>query len=85
MRQLLAFWRMMIRDRQRKYGAEMFSLVFLAVSNMGESVIFTAATFPSIFFWYTAILALSLRRNEARAQETARSTASDAVAPPLLG
>jgi len=59
----MAVFRMMVRDKRKKHGAECFALVFLAVGNVGESVIFTASTFPSILFWYVAILAFSLRRN----------------------
>lgn len=59
----IAILRMLVRDRRRSYGAECFALIFLAVANIGESVIFTASTFPSIFFWYAAILAFSLRRD----------------------
>jgi hypothetical protein len=45
-------------------------LVFLAVANVGESVIFTASTLQSVLFWYAAILSLSLRP---RAQESTLS------------
>jgi len=76
---LFAIWRMVWRDRRREFGAEFFALTFLAVSNMGESVIFAAATFPSIFFWYAAILALSLRRPAATRRQPA--VAAPAPAP----
>lgn len=56
----VALWRIIARDRERQYPGTMYSLVFFAISNGGETVIFSAATFHAVFFWYVALLALSL-------------------------
>lgn len=57
-----ALWNLFIYDVEKKHGAEMYSLVFLAVSNFGETVIFSAAVFHAVFYWYLVIFALHLRK-----------------------
>jgi O-antigen ligase len=54
--------RMVKYDKCRSYPGTFFVICFLAISNMGQSVIFTAAVFPSVYFWYCAVFAISLAR-----------------------
>lgn len=57
--------RILRHDRDRRYGAELYVLLFMAVGNLGESLIYSASVFHSILFWYTLILALGLERQVA--------------------
>lgn len=47
-------------DRARHYAAEFYCLLFLAIANLGETVIFGAAVFHGVWFWYLTVLALTL-------------------------
>jgi hypothetical protein len=70
----------MIRyDRLRAYPSVFFTVVFLAVANFGETVIFTAGTFPSVYFWYLAVFAFALRYQPAPAKSLAGATSKRAV------
>ncbi|OGW52007.1 MAG: hypothetical protein A2V62_06290 [Nitrospirae bacterium RBG_19FT_COMBO_58_9] len=62
----LGLWRVLFNDTGRKHGAVMYSLIFLGIGNGGETVITTAATFFSVFYWYVVIIALSLGRQATR-------------------
>jgi O-Antigen ligase len=42
-------------DKNRNNVLILFGLIYLSIANITESVIYTAATFPSIYFWYLAI------------------------------
>lgn len=59
---LLAFYRAFVYDKTRQHGLLFFSLIYLAISNSAESVIYTAATFPSLLFWCLVIFAGSLQQ-----------------------
>jgi O-antigen ligase len=56
---------LLIRSRER-YATVLFVIVFLAASNMAETVMFTAATAHSALGWYYVVFALSLAGREAR-------------------
>ena len=56
-------FRLLRLDVERKFAAETFLVVFLAVSNLGESVIYTMGSFPSALFWVLAVFAFSMMRN----------------------
>ena len=47
-------------DRERRYAAEFYCLLFLAIANLGETVIFGAAVLHGVWFWYVTVLALTL-------------------------
>jgi O-antigen ligase len=47
-------------DGAKQYAAEFYSLVFLAVANLGETVIFGAGVLHGVWFWYVTVLALTL-------------------------
>jgi O-antigen ligase len=49
------------RDVRRRYPEAMYVVLFLAVANVGESIIFSGSVFQSLCYWFTAIFALSLR------------------------
>jgi len=59
---LLAVVRILLRDRERRYPEILYALLFLAVANGGESVIYSGAVFPSLCFWTCTVFALSLPR-----------------------
>ena len=54
-----ALWRLVRYDHERHYGAEMYCLVFFALSNIADTIIFGAAVFYEVFYWYLSVLALS--------------------------
>ena len=63
----------MIRyDRARLRPAIFYVLVFLAIGNFGETVIFTAGTVASVYFWYLAVYATSLRYRRETSQPLAQ-------------
>jgi hypothetical protein len=47
-------------DRAKQYAAEFYCLLFLAIANFGETVIFGAAVLHGVWFWYLTVLALTL-------------------------
>lgn len=47
-------------DRERQYAAEFYCLLFLAIANLGETVIFGAGVLHGVWFWYVTVLALTL-------------------------
>jgi len=49
-------------DRYKEYGGEFYCLLFLAVANLGETVIFGAGVLHGVWYWYLTVLALSLPR-----------------------
>lgn len=54
-------WALIKNDKDRRHGAVMYSICFLTISNLGETVVFSAAVLHAVFYWYLAIFALSLR------------------------
>jgi hypothetical protein len=54
----LSLWRLFRHDRERLRGAEMYCLVFFCISNLADTIIFGAAVFYEVFFWYVAVLAM---------------------------
>lgn len=58
-----ALYRVTVHDKQRRLRGEYFVLVFLAVANLGESVILGGAVFHSVLFWVLAAGSMALRRN----------------------
>jgi O-antigen ligase len=65
-----AFWKLFIRDKRRNYGPEWYALAFLAIGNVGESIVFGAAVDYEVFYWYVAIFALGLRHEGTAIEET---------------
>jgi O-antigen ligase len=55
-----AIWGMWKYGAERLYGAEMYSLMFFSVSNVTDTIIFGAAVFYEVYFWYLPVLAMSL-------------------------
>jgi O-antigen ligase len=47
-------------DRNRQYAAEFYCLLFLAIANFGETLIFGAAVLHGVWFWYVTVLGLTL-------------------------
>lgn len=56
----LALGRMLKYDVQRRYGAEMFGLLFFAISNLADTIIFGAAVYYEVFYWHLAVIGLGL-------------------------
>jgi O-antigen ligase len=59
-----ALWALFKRDTARRYGAEMYALIFLTLSNVGETIVFSAAEYPGVLYWYVAIFAMSLKQTK---------------------
>ncbi len=76
---LASIWRLLRCDSERQYPSILYSLVFLSISNMGETVVFTPATFHAAFYWYAAIVALGL--GSSRTQSSPVEDHTVAVAP----
>lgn len=53
-----AIRRIYLRDKLRKYGAVSYAVVFMAIANMGESIVYSAAVSHSIVFWIAVVFAL---------------------------
>ncbi len=68
---LLSIARFVRYDKDRMFAPEFYAIVFLAVANGGESVIYSASMFHGILFWALAVLAFSLRKSQAVYQRTA--------------
>jgi O-antigen ligase len=58
---VLAVWRAMKLDKERVYPTTMYALLFLCISNFGDSVIYSGTMFPSVCFWACAVFAMSLK------------------------
>lgn len=56
-----ALWSLVRNDTQRVYGAELYCLVFFTISNITDTIIFGAAVFYEVFYWYVIVLALHIR------------------------
>lgn len=50
----------LLYDQGKQYAAEFYCLLFLAVANLGETVIFGAAVLHGVWFWYLSVLALTI-------------------------
>jgi len=55
---VIAIRRMYLRDELRRYGAVGYAVVFMAIANMGESIVYSAAVSHSIVFWIAVVFAL---------------------------
>ena len=56
----VALWRLFRYDEERHHGAEMYCLVFFSISNLTDTIIFGAAVFYEVFYWYLSIMALGV-------------------------
>ena len=56
----LALWRLLWYDQERRHGAEMYCLLFFSISNLTDTIIFGAAVFYEVFYWYLSVVALSV-------------------------
>jgi exopolysaccharide production protein ExoQ len=67
---VLAISRVARYDKDRQYPEVLYVLVFLAIANFGESVIYSGAVFQSLCFWIFAVFALGLgKRDFVRSKE----------------
>jgi hypothetical protein len=55
-----ALWRLIRYDHDRRHGAELYGLIFFSLSNVADTIIFGAAVFYEVFYWYLSIMALGL-------------------------
>ncbi len=58
----MTVWRIVRYDRLKAHAAALYSLMFLSIANIGETLVYTPATFHAAFYWYAAVLALGLRQ-----------------------
>lgn len=49
----------LLYDRGKQYPAEFYCLLFLAIANFGETVIFGVGVLHGVWFWYVTVLALT--------------------------
>ena len=77
----LTVWRVMRFDTTKVHANVLYSLVFLSIANIGETVVYTPATFHATYYWYIAILALGLRPSAI--ESLVPPVATDAVAEPV--
>jgi O-antigen ligase len=54
-----ALYNLMLTQK-REYAASFYAITFFTVANMGQSMIFGAATFVSFLTWYYVVLGLSI-------------------------
>jgi O-antigen ligase len=59
---LIAISRICRYDRARQFPEVLYVLLFLSISNGGESVIYSGSVFQSLCFWIFATFAMSLKR-----------------------
>jgi len=52
--------RLLRHDLARRYPYVFFVLVFMAIANLGESIIYSGAVFDSVFYWGIVVLALTV-------------------------
>jgi O-antigen ligase len=57
------------RPQATQLRVPLFILLFAAIANMGETIIFSAATFQSVLVWYCVVFGLSLAEQVPRAVE----------------
>ncbi|MEM7096910.1 MAG: O-antigen ligase family protein [Pseudomonadota bacterium] len=55
----VAILRIYSNDVRREYAPAMFGLVFFAVANLGESVVYSASVSHAIVFWFLVVLVLA--------------------------
>lgn len=53
---LLSVLKPLFKDVQRKHAIFFYSALYMLISNSCESMIYSAANFPSIYFWFVVIL-----------------------------
>lgn len=56
-----ALWVVVWFDTTKSHAAVVYSLLFLSIANVGETIVFSPAIFHAVYYWYVAILALSLK------------------------
>lgn len=72
-----------VRQPDRYVGAPILAcLLFLAIANVGESLIFAGATPHSVFYWYLAILSARLLRSSPSPAVVASLPAAPAASRP---
>jgi O-antigen ligase len=73
-----ALWSLVRNDTERVYGAELYCLVFFTISNIADTIIFGAAVFYEVFYWYVIALALCIGnlRPESLAKTVSHATNS---------
>ena len=55
---IVSIRRALLGDKLKKYGAVIYGVLFMAIGNLGESIVYSAAVSHSIVFWCVAVFAL---------------------------
>ncbi len=58
----IGIWRVIRYDTERRFPEALYAMLFLAISNVGESIIYSGSIFHSLCFWAFAIFAMGLKR-----------------------
>lgn len=74
---LTSVWKILRGDGEREYGAIFYCTVFYVIANLGETIVFGAATFQAILYWYLAALCLGMRKSTAQAETVKISSLTD--------
>ena len=70
----LTIWRIARLDDAKAHASALYTLIFLSIANIGETLVYTPATFHATYYWYAAILALGLRPSVAPGLEPPLTT-----------
>ena len=58
-----------LATHDHQMAGALYVLIFVAVANMGESVMFSAAVFPSLLAWYFVVFGLSLQKSTSQSSD----------------
>lgn len=73
---LVALSRLYRLDVNRQHRAEFFALVYFAIANITQNIIYSASVFDSLLFFALATFAMSLRGTGSHAHESSQESAS---------
>jgi len=58
----LSLYRVLKYDYNKIYYSIFYVIIFFAISNLGESIIYSTGTFDGSFYWINSVAALSLKK-----------------------
>lgn len=67
---ITAAWKIFRCDGEKRYGAMLYCAVFFLIANLGETIVFGAATFQAVFYWYLAALCFGMRKSSFKTEST---------------
>jgi len=79
---VLAPIRLLLHDSARRYSHVLFVLVFMAVANLGETVIYSGAVFDGVLYWGMVVFALAIGHSANTRARRRRSPPSNLLQGP---